>query len=125
VLTGLNVREDQGVKMAVAYEDPAVTPSPRDNVALWPLAQGLDETFLSGADRNLDGQADLTVDELARRFDRLSNGGVSEDERWGIDNILRVERNGLDFAHMDRAVFAPLPCDKSRLRYRHLENQTA
>lgn len=104
VLTGLSVREDQGVKMAVIYEDPTVDSAINENSELWPLALDLDETFLSGADRNQDNQLDITVNEIARRFDRLGNSTVSEDERWGIENILRVERTGLDFPHMDRAV---------------------
>src|SRR6266542_2710518 len=47
-LTGLNVREDHGSDIATVYEDPnpAVNADPNNDAQLWPLAYGLDQTFL-------------------------------------------------------------------------------
>src|SRR5690606_110862 len=50
----------------------------------------LDQTFTTGSDHDSNNQRDFPISELSRRFNRTSNGGVSEDERWAIPNILRV-----------------------------------
>ena len=88
-LTGLDVRQDNGVKLAIAYEDPAVDADPREAVPLYELAEGLNNTFMAGRSNN--GQRDITVAEIARRFNRATNGAVTPDERFGIDNLLVVE----------------------------------
>jgi len=91
-LTGLTVREDHGTDVAIVYEDPALDTNQKDEAALWALASGLTESFIGGRDQNNDTQRDVNLSEIARRFDRTGNGGVSETERWAIPNILRVER---------------------------------
>lgn len=91
-LTGLNVKEDNGASIAIAYEDPAVDPNLKDEPALTALSAGLDNAFLSGRDQDNNGQRDVDLAEVVRRFDRLGNAAVSEDERWAIPNYLRVER---------------------------------
>ena len=90
-LTGLNVREDHGSNIAVIYDDPAVDPSRAQEDALWALSAGLDETFLSAREKAPNVQ-DITVAEVARRFDHATNtaAGVTLEQRWGIPNILSV-----------------------------------
>lgn len=104
-LTGLNVREDHGTDIALIYEDPAADNDRNDDMALTALARGLDGTFLVGRDCVTtaaggacirDGQRDLTIAEIQRRFDRMTNGGVLEAERWGIPNLLRVDATGYE-----------------------------
>ncbi|NJN15884.1 MAG: hypothetical protein HC822_06140, partial [Oscillochloris sp.] len=84
-LTGLQVREDHGVNGALVYADPAVQSDPvaRDD-ALFALINGLDRTFMRG-------RSDLTPAELSRRFNRTTNGGVSDAQRWNVPNIMRAE----------------------------------
>ena len=103
-LTGFNVSEQSGAKTALIYEDPAVDQNLQDDYPLTALSYGLDNSFLAG--RNADGVngRDVDINEIARRFDRTGNGGVSSDERWGLDgalNILRVERH--DYTSFDQA----------------------
>jgi hypothetical protein len=88
-LTGLNVRENRGSDVAVIYEDPQVDPDRHDDAQLQLLTYGLDRTFLA-ARVNANGQRDLTVTELYRRFNHTTNSGVSEQERWAITNTLAV-----------------------------------
>jgi hypothetical protein len=40
-----------------------------------------------------DGERDITVAELYRRLDRFANqeDGVTDEERWNLPDILRVE----------------------------------
>ncbi len=98
ILTGLSIREDHGMDMAFIYEDPALDTDLNDDLALYSMAYGLEHTFLAGRAR-ADGRRDLTVHEIARRFDHAANSGVSTEERWGIDNRLSVvSRN---YAHRD------------------------
>ena len=88
-VTGLSVREEWGVDLAIVYADQAVGQSAQEDV-LWSLADRLETTFLGARDSDADGLRDITVAEIARRFDRLTNGSVSEEERWGLGNALRV-----------------------------------
>ena len=92
-LTGLTVREDHGATMDLIYEDPAVDPDKKDDAALWSLAYVLDHHFAIARDDNRDGQRDVTVDTIAQRFDRTTNGAVSEADRFGVPNVLRVVKN--------------------------------
>lgn len=82
-LTGIDVREESGVDLAIAYEDPAVDNNRNDDVPLIALSKGLGDTFLAG-------RSDITTDEIARRFNHTTNGEVSLVERWGISNTLGV-----------------------------------
>lgn len=101
-LTGLNVKEDHGTSVAIAYEDPAVDPNLKDDAALTALSAGLDNAFLSARDQDGDGRRDIDLAEVVRRFDRTANAGVAEDQRWAIPNILRVERK--DYPTFDSAL---------------------
>ena len=101
-LTGLTVREDRGVDFALVYEDPAVDADLADDAALIRLAQGFDYAFLTGRDCGSgdtcerDGVRDITVNSIYDRWNRTTNDSVTEDERWGIDDILRVQRHSFD-----------------------------
>lgn len=109
-LTGLNVREDHGVEQAIAYEDPAVDDNVEDDRYLAQLANGLDQTFIAARDceQMIDGtcigngERDITIAEIERRFDRTTNNGVSETERWGLGNRFGVETQ--QFSHYDESL---------------------
>jgi hypothetical protein len=101
-LTGLTVREDHGAKMALVYEDPAADSNKTDDAALATLSFVLDHHFVIGRDENNDGRRDLTVDEIANRFDRTRNSGYSEEQRFAVPNILRVVKH--DYATIEQAV---------------------
>jgi hypothetical protein len=110
-LTGLNVREDRGVEMAILYEDPATDPDVTNDDALTHMMNGLGNSYLINRDCDLtdnagacigDGQRDITIPVIKQRWDSASNGGVSEGQRWGIAaNRLRVET--YSFSHEDAA----------------------
>jgi hypothetical protein len=92
-LTGLSVSENHGTQTALIYEDPAADPNKKDDAALAALSIGLDNVFLGGRDADNDNARDITINEIARRFDSTANGAVPADARWGLDgnlNILRV-----------------------------------
>lgn len=103
-LASLNVSEDHGAKTALIYEDPAVDPNLKEDAALAGLSLGLDSSFLAGRDSDSNNARDVDIDEIARRFDRAGNSGVSGTQRWGLDgaqNILNVERS--DYPLFDQA----------------------
>jgi hypothetical protein len=89
-LTGFQVSEEHGTEMAVIYEDPTVDNNLQDESDLTLLANGLDQSFLTGRDQDNNGQRDLTISEISRRFNRTTNSAVSPTERWEILNVLRV-----------------------------------
>ena len=113
-LTGLNVREDHGLDAAIIYEDPAVDPDRNDDRELVLLTMGLEDAFLSGRDCketptgacSTDGRRDITVSEIARRFDRdnwyNTQLPYNENDHWGIINTLQVETHS--YAHQDAAL---------------------
>jgi hypothetical protein len=110
-LTGLNVREDRGVEMAIVYEDPATDNDVIEDDALMQMTNGLDNSYLINRDCDLtnnagecigDGQRDITIPAIKARWDRLINSGFTEAQRWGIPaNRLRVETHS--YAHEDEA----------------------
>ena len=75
-LTGMSVREDHGMEVAVIHEDPMHylngAPPYENNLT---RAQGLDAA--PGRRADATGERDLTIAEIQRRFDRDSNTGVS------------------------------------------------
>ena len=84
-LTGLSVKEDHGGKMAALYQRSANSTG-YDNY-LWTAAIGLEKSFIAG-------RADMTIEEIQRRFDYGSNGNASYTERWSIPRTaldMRVE----------------------------------
>ncbi|MCP4538326.1 MAG: tandem-95 repeat protein [Chloroflexi bacterium] len=103
-LTGLSVREDHGLDVAVAYENPATDTDPYNEDALWHLAWGLGSTFAAGRDSNGDNERDITIFDtdqagmhtgnstIKDRFDPDPSTNVPEKKRWAIPkNTLRVE----------------------------------
>ena len=115
-LTALNVREDRGTEFAIVYEDPTAPNLPDPDTVLIPLSVDLDAVFLAARDCDAvvdetcvsDGKPDLTVNgralnapTIAQRLDRLQNGGVSDDERWSLPNVLRVVNKS--YSHRDEA----------------------
>ncbi|RIK42794.1 MAG: hypothetical protein DCC55_07765 [Chloroflexi bacterium] len=103
-LTGLNISEQHGAKTALIYEDPARDTDHNDDASLVALAHALDHTFLAGRDQDGNLARDVTIDNLAGRADYTQNGGLTSDQRWGLDgslNTLRVERH--DYATFDQA----------------------
>jgi len=102
-LTGLNVRENRGTETGVIYEDPAVDPDRNDDSELMRLTYGLDHTFLAARDADDDGQRDVTVSELYRRFNHTTNATVPiTPTRWAISNTLAVTTTA--HAHLDEAL---------------------
>ncbi|NOZ05781.1 MAG: hypothetical protein GXP41_05440 [Chloroflexi bacterium] len=124
-LTGLDVREEHGTDVAIIYEDPDVDGDLNSDDALMFLTYGLDRTFVAGSDcENIDtkgtedvsddecidgdGQRDVTLDEIYRRFNHETNvdAGVSVTETWHITetvgNVLSVVTD--TFSTLDQAL---------------------
>jgi hypothetical protein len=93
-LTGLSVREDHGMDVGIVFEDPAEEESNDDrryDHHLWDLAHGLEAAFVLTRDEDDDGQRDITIAEIERRWHNEGNQGVSDEERWNIpQNALQV-----------------------------------
>ena len=110
-LTGLNVREDHGVETAIIFEDPATDPDVTSDDPLLQMMIGLDKSFLINRDCDFvdnagdcvgDGQRDITIPAIKQRWDRQSNSGITDGQRWGIPaNRLHVQTH--TFAHEDEA----------------------
>jgi len=95
LLTGLTVREDHGVEVALAYEDPVYAQAQAGYDAakyyeehLWSLAVNLGDTFILGR-TGPDGKTrDITIQEIKRRWDKSSNAGNGltdgDEELWDI-----------------------------------------
>lgn len=117
-VTGLNVRQDAGTMLATIYQDPAASDPARPanyphDGAVWSIIHGLDTTFLVGRDADNNGQPDLTVPEIERRFNHPTNSTVGSDERWGIPDLLRVERRTYDT--YDRALATTAITETNRI----------
>jgi|GEM_PF-861398 len=107
-LTGLDVREDHGADYDVIFEDPAADDDLHDDSTLLYLTYGLEKTFLAGSDCEDiddngtpddpdddvciggDGQRDITVQEIYRRWNHATNAGVAAEQRWSLRNHLTV-----------------------------------
>ncbi|MEO8082929.1 MAG: LamG-like jellyroll fold domain-containing protein [Ardenticatenales bacterium] len=93
-LTGLAVREEHGIDVAVADEDPTVDeriqrdsdPQTAQHLEvddnLWALAGGLESTFL-GNRTNAAGARTMTVAEIAKRWEGQPNDYTAV-QRWNI-----------------------------------------
>lgn len=101
-LTGLRVTQDYGASMALAYEPPQPGLDVDDVAQKLRLSVGLDNAFLSPRDQDGNSKRDLSVSEITRRFDSRNNGGVSAQERWGLDNTFHVDQR--DYATLDSLV---------------------
>jgi hypothetical protein len=89
ILTGMSAREDWGAKAAIAFEDPdtvrarsGFSDSSYVEERLWLLANGLDTNYLGA--RGTSSTPDLNIDEFKHRFDKSSNAGVTDTQRWNI-----------------------------------------
>jgi hypothetical protein len=98
-LAGMAVRENRGVDMATIYADPAAGAATNNDAPLAALADGIDTAFLTARDCDSwsqatgcvgDGQRDLSVAELARRFNQSTNGAPSSTAIWGLPDIFAV-----------------------------------
>ncbi|HNB51277.1 MAG TPA: hypothetical protein PK530_05020, partial [Anaerolineales bacterium] len=111
-LTGLNVHESHSVEMAIVYEDPAVDTSLDDDDGLMQMTTGLDNSLFVNRDCDFvnndgecvgNGQRDITISEIYRRWNHPTNTGITEAQRWGIPDQLRVET--YTFPSEDHALF--------------------
>lgn len=113
-LTGLSVREDHGLDVAIAWEDPApTTPSPVPyGDSLWALANHLQDAFVSGRDQDQNGIRDLgvvtvadggTVAEtsIAGRFDSPVAPSVTITDRMGIPLTATLQVANFSYATQD------------------------
>ena len=114
-LTGLSVREDHGVNMAVAWEDPAgeTTLQRQLDDKLWIVAAGLEEAFIGGRDQDgnkvrdigvvktADGEtvADTTI---AVRFNSPLSAGVTITDRFGLPLTATLHVNNYAYAYQDQ-----------------------
>jgi subtilisin-like proprotein convertase family protein len=82
-LSGFNLREDHGMNVGVAYQDPNRVPDPNRDDNLWKVGLGLQSAFISG--RKKDEKREVTLQEFKRRFDDSSNSEDARTRRWGVD----------------------------------------
>lgn len=102
-LTGLTVREDHGLDIAIAFENPENDTDPKADDALWQTARGLEAAFVTGRDQDNDGERDLTVATFKDRFDNLSNTPEATEARWGLP----AGRVGVQTFHVDHQDYLP------------------
>jgi hypothetical protein len=95
-LAGMTVREDHGATMGLFYEDPAVDSNKKDDAAINAISFVMDHHFVLGRNDR------LTLNEAAKRFDRTSNGGYTDDQRFGVPNITRAMTQ--TYSTLDQAV---------------------
>ncbi len=107
LLTGLAVREDHGLDMAIAWEDPAADDDRDDDGWLWLLANQLQEAYISGRDQDGNNIRDLGINTqkdgltvadttLASRFDRdAMTPGTTITDRLGIPLTVTLQVKNL------------------------------
>ncbi len=113
-LTGLSVREDHGLNVAVAWEDPSMeTAEERQwESGLWAMARGLNRAFVSGRDQDEDGMRDigvttetagLTLSEstIAQRFNAPLDPSVTVTDRFGIPLTATFGVETLTYSNQD------------------------
>ena len=115
-LTGLMVREDLGMDVAIVWEDPDPAADNDRNAddRLWQAARGLLTSFVSGRDEDGNGQLDLGINArngadgtIEERLDAEGSVPDGDDRRWGIPKNalqvqeLRVSARGLRGADRD------------------------
>ena len=101
-ITGLNVREDHGLQVAIMGEDPAVDSDLTQDDPTWQLATSLSLTFSEGVDclptstndtgctKVANDDNGLTIDEIYQRLNHTTNAGVDASARWYISNTMAV-----------------------------------
>ncbi|MFT4837785.1 MAG: hypothetical protein ACI9OB_000234, partial [Nonlabens sp.] len=92
-LTGLQVTEEHGAKIAVAYEDPTVDLDVADNAPTWALSSVLDQRFLMPIDNGGTPSYELTTGNFKAGYDRYANGGATP---YGLPDIFRVQDASYD-----------------------------
>ena len=114
-LTGISVREDERLDVAIVY--PMTNRDQLNNTNMWSLAYGLEHTFIAGRDIDNNKQRDITVPEIAQRFDRDLNGGGSgtSEAQWNIPkDAFKVETHTFD--NLDYIMTVPMTHTKAILQ---------
>ncbi len=111
-LTGLDLREDHGVDVALVYEDPITDTNRNRDDVLQSLVMGLDANFLGG-DSFIPGGYTQTFRSMRpfNIFDRFDHTAGIESgnafRRWTLPNILSVELHSAPtnrYDHIDQAL---------------------
>jgi len=103
-LTGLAVREDHGLKVGVAFENPTYADrEPNYEQYLWALAHNLDRTFIAG-------RRDVDIAAIERRFDITTTATAAD--RWDIPAGALVVETYPTFP--DQSYIAALPMTHTR-----------
>ena len=90
-LAGLKVGEEHGTDLAIVHDTPIAPSADVDgDDTIQALAYVLSERFVAGTDGDDNGQRDMNLSEISRRFDKSTNSAVSESERFSITNTLNV-----------------------------------
>ncbi len=93
--TGVQVREDHGLDVAIAYENPQTDSDLAQDQDLWVASWNLNNNFINGRDCNLatsntcvgDGQRDVTISNLDSSINAWSGGADSIDvETFSYDH---------------------------------------
>ncbi|MEM8857621.1 MAG: hypothetical protein AAGD96_04835, partial [Chloroflexota bacterium] len=125
-LTGLNIREDHGVDMAIVYEDPAIDENIHSDVPLMLLTHGLEQAYLNPRDCDAltsegacigDEDIDLTLDEIETRFHNPTNQNISQTKSWGLDDNFRVEQ--FSYNHVDEMLIHTTVTNTNRILNEH------
>jgi len=99
-LTGMSVREDRGMDMGIAFEDPNTDSDLNLNDKLLAMSQGMEQSFLAGRVNSTGTQRDITIANFKARFDSAANSGTTSEQRWGLpQNAFRV--NTFSYAQSD------------------------
>ncbi len=107
-LTGLDVREDHGMDVAIALEDPDGDTDTSLDDNLWLLANGLEAAFVSGRDQDINGVRDVAVtaqhgdSTIASRFDAdQMTPGTTITECWGIPLTATMQIENFSYPDQD------------------------
>ena len=107
-LTGLAVREDHGLDVAVILEDPDDDADTRFDDNLWLLANGLETAFVSGRDADDNDKRDVAITAalgdttLTSRFDADDlAAGTTITDRWGIPLTATLHVETFSYVHQD------------------------
>lgn len=109
-LTGLEVREDHGIDVALLYENPAKDTDKSQDDAIWEASWNLNNTFLRGRDCattvngvcQSDGQRDVTVANMEASIhswsgntDAIASRTFSYDHQGYLTQIMMTETSDL------------------------------
>ncbi len=100
-MTGMEVKEDHGMEIAIVAEDPALDGDLDTDGPLWQLGHNLSLTFTEGADCvplegettcTRDDEREITVAEIYNRWNHATNDVYTDSERWNIADTLVVSQ---------------------------------